>query len=210
MTTNSPPQVMMAERTSKFGKLCTAEVIASRTGLTSVEVLESADKLCLGVSKIKIKKGDDVRSIAFRLAYQERRKVNKRSTVKSKLREWKMGECWSGDITPYMHLGHDGYPYATVFVKNTGYMVAYPMKDKTTESVIKCVEKLRVFTATSGEGRTLRELRTDFDPSLSVPGRGDDSFTKKFLVYNASLKQPIQLRRSAPYQGGCQVQVGLM
>ena len=166
-----PPQVMMAARTSKFGKLCTAEMIASRTGLTSVEVLESAEKLFLGVSKIKINKGEDVRPIAFRLAYQERRKVNKRSTMKSKLREWKMGECWSGDITPYMHQGHDGYPYAMVFVeKNTGYMVAHPMRDKTTESVIKCIEKLRVFTAASGEGRMLRELRTYFDPSLSVPG----------------------------------------
>ena len=168
-----PPQVMMATRTCKFGKLSSAEVIASRTGLTSTEVLESADKLFLGVSKIKIRKGEDVRPIAFRLAYQERRKVNKRSTQKSQARDWKMGECWSGDITPYMHPGHDGYPYAMVFVeKNTGYMVAYPMKDKTTESVIKCIEQLRVFTAASGEGRVLREVRTVLTPPCQFQDEG--------------------------------------
>ena len=88
--------------------------------------------------------------------------------------------------------------HAIMFMEHrTEYMKVYPMKNKSAESVIAAVEKLRVWVASLGDGCKLEELRGDFNSSLSVSNRGEHSVNEKFTAYLAV--HSMRLLRSSAY-----------
>ena len=152
--------VFMGQRTARFPIISDEKDFSARTGIVNLDVINNAHENYLGVGKMDLPKGTKVMSEDYLMAHQSRRAVNKTRTADSLGRDVKMGSRWSFDLTPYMYLGFDEWTYGIMFMEHrTGYMKVYPMKNKSAESVIGAVEKLRVWVAALGDGCKLEELR---------------------------------------------------
>jgi hypothetical protein len=124
-------------------------------------------------------------------------KVNSQRSKGSRRRDAKLkvGALWHFDIAPLMTTSHDGFCYAMVTVEHKSrFLKVFSMKDKSADSVIASIEKLRVFTEESG--KKLEELRGDFDTSVTVNGRGDDVDTAPLKIYKQ--RHAIRTQHSPP------------